>query len=215
MRLEYIALALVVLGLAFFANGVRHVRRRRVLKGCTHCAGSVVPLALAAALGLVASNLYTYARLTYERPVASLGFRQVDPQRFSVTLNTANGRHAVFELAGDEWQLDARVLKWRGWGTLMGLDPRYRLERLSGRYRSVEQELDDQRTVISLGRERGLDIWSLAYSHPGWVPLVDAKYGSATYMPMADGARYEVSMTRTGLIARPEGKLTETLVRHW
>jgi len=215
MRLEYIALALVLLGLVFFANGVRHVRRRRVIRGCTHCAGSLVPLSLAVALGLVASNLYTYARLTYEQPVASLEFRQLEPQRFAVNVDTAGGRHAVFELAGDEWQLDARVLKWRGWATLMGVDARYRLERLSGRYRSVQQELDGRRTVISLGRERGLDIWSLAYSHPGWLPLLDAKYGSATYMPMADGARYQVSMTRTGLIARPEGAMTESLVRHW
>ena len=43
----------------------------------------------------------------------------------------------------------------------------------------------------------------MSTDHPRWLPFVDAVYGSATYMPMADGARYQVSITQSGLIARP------------
>ena len=32
---------------------------------------------------------------------------------------------------------------------------------------------------------------------------MDTLYGGAAYMPMADGARYEVWITQSGLIARP------------
>ena len=32
---------------------------------------------------------------------------------------------------------------------------------------------------------------------------LDTLYGGAAYMPMADGARYEVWITQSGLIARP------------
>lgn len=215
MGLQYVALGFVLLGLAMFVAGVRRVRHRRVLSGCARCFGSLVPLALALALGLVASNLYTYARLTAEQQVAHLVFDRVGEQRYRATIRTPDGRQAEFVLAGDEWQLDARVLKWQGLATLAGMETLYRLERLSGRYRNVDQELDAKRTVIELGGERGLDLWRVADRYPGWIPFVDARYGSATYLPMADGTHYEVRISATGLLARAEDEHTQSVVDQW
>lgn len=215
MGVEYIAIGLALLGLAILAGGVRRLRHRRIASGCMRCAGSLLPLSLAGVLVLVASNLYTYGRLTGEREVARLTFQQVEPQRYRATLETPDGRRARFMLAGDEWQLDARVIKWQGWATLAGLDTLYRLERLSGRYRDIRQELDDERTAIGLGGERGLDLWRVANDHPAWTPFVDARYGSAAYLPMADNARYEVSITQSGLIARATDERTEAVLEEW
>jgi hypothetical protein len=161
---------------------------------------------VAAALGLfgVASNLHTYTRLTHEQPVARLAFERVGEQRYRATLTRSSGEVRSLELRGDEWQLDARILKWRGWANLLGFDAHYRLERISGRYRDVAQERGEARTVEELGEARGIDLWQLAQSRPRWLPFVDAIYGSATYLPMADGARYRVSLGQSGLIARPE-----------
>ena len=61
----------------------------------------------------------------------------------------------------------------------------------------------DERTVYALSENPGVDLWTLSVDYPRWLPFVDAVYGSATYLPMADGARYEVSITQSGLIARP------------
>lgn len=215
MGFEYLALALALLGLFMFAAGLGRLRHRRVVAGCTRCLGALVPLALAVALALVASNLHTYSRLTAEQSAALLTFERLGPQHFHVVLDTPDGRRADFTLTGDEWQVDARVLKWHGWANLAGLDTAYRLERLSGRYRTVEQELAGERTVISLAGDRGLDLWGLAHRHPGRIPLVDASYGSATYLPMADGARFEVRVTQSGLIARPENAVAESAVNAW
>jgi hypothetical protein len=116
----------------------------------------------------------------------------------------------VFMLYGDDWQLDARVLKWKGWANLLGLDAQYRLERISGRYRDIEQERRDERTVYALSQNPGLDLWELSNRYRRWLPFVDAMYGSATYLPMAETARYEVKMTQTGLIARPMNAAAES-----
>lgn len=215
MGLQYIAIGFALLGLAMLVAGIRRLRHRHIASGCMRCAGSLLPLALAAALALVASNLYTYARLTEEREVARLTFNQVEPQRFRATLETPDGRQARFLLTGDEWQLDARIIKWHGWATLAGMDTLYRLERLSGRYRSIRQELDDERTVIELGGERGIDLWRVANEYPTWTPFVDARYGSATYLPMADDARFAVLVTATGLMARPMDARTESVIEEW
>lgn len=161
-------------------------------------------IAASAAGALFAAALRGYARLTYEQPVAELEFAARGPQQYQATLTRLpGGEQQTFLLAGDEWQLDARVLKWRGWANLLGLDARYRLERVSGRYREIEQERHAPRSVFGLGESSPLDLWALAEAYPRWLPFVDAVYGSATYLPMAAGARYQVALTQSGLVGRP------------
>lgn len=204
MNTDAIAAVIAIFGLLLVALACQRLARARFLAAGGTVLGGLLLLAVAAAIFIVSLNLHTYARLTYEQPVAEIVFEQRAPQRYRATLTQIpNGEMQMFMLAGDEWQLDARVLKWKGWANLLGLDAQYRLERVSGRYRDIEQERKDERTVYGLSENPGVDLWVLSTQYPKWLPFVDAVYGSATYLPMADGARYEVKMTQSGLIARP------------
>jgi len=69
--------------------------------------------------------------------------------------------------------------------------------------------------VYALSENPGLDLWMLSTRYPRWLPFVDAVYGSATYMPMAHGARYQVSMTQSGLVARPMNQAAATATESW
>ncbi len=176
----------------------------------------VAGIALAAAFVAVALNFRTFARLTFEQPVATVEFEEQGPQRFlAVLTRRPSGVEQTFELAGDEWQVDARVLKWSGWANVLGLDARYRLERISGRYRDVDQEKTAPRSVYALHEDPVIDLWSFAQAHADWIPFVDGYYGSATYLPMAAGARYEVHMSQSGLVARPDNDVARTVSRAW
>lgn len=168
-------------------------------------------LALAAiALGL---NLYTYHRLSFEQPLATLDFQQLGPQHFRVLLAQPNQPIRALQLTGDEWQLDARVLKWRPAANLLGFDALARLDRLSGRYQDIEQP-DQQGSAIDLRPSTtGWDAWRIARRLPA--PLVDARYGSAVFLPMADGARYRVTLSQSGLVARPDNDAAQQAIRRW
>jgi hypothetical protein len=204
MNSDAIAIVFAIFGLLLIALACQRLARARFFAAGGSAAGGLLLLAVAALIFVVSLNLHTYARLTYEQPVAEIVFEARGPQRFRATLTQIpSGEMQMFILAGDEWQLDARVLKWHGWANLLGLDAQYRLERVSGRYRDIEQERSGERTVYALSENPGVDLWVMSTSHPKWLPFVDAVYGSATYLPMADGARYEVKMTQSGLIARP------------
>jgi len=169
-----------------------------------------------AAAAVVALNLRTYSRLTYEQPVATIEFQNVGPQRWKATVTRlqTNQSHPS-DLSGDEWQVDARVLKWHGFANVLGLDAQYRLERLSGRFHDIEQERAAPHSVYPLHEEATLDFWSLASAHPNWIPWVDGFYGSATYLPMAQDARFEVSLTQDGLIARADNEAARAVSHGW
>ena len=195
--------------------GLRGLVRARVLGAAARLALGSLLLGGAAVLGGVGLHLASYQRLTYEQPVAIVGFRSVGPERFRARLRFAAGDEASYDLAGDEWQLDARVLKWRGWMNLLGFDARFRLERLSGRYADVRRERSVPRTVHELGPAAGLDLWRAARAGGAWLPGVDAEYGSSVYLPMRDDATYEVRMTQSGLVARPLDPAAATAVHGW
>ena len=213
---EVFAIAFASLGLIALAVGLRRLLRARFFAASRSAFLGLLLVAGAAFLFAFSATLHSYARLTYEEPIAQLAFVALGPQLYTATLVRAPaGDVETFALSGDEWQLDARVLKWRGVANLLGLDARYRLERLGGRYLEIEQEREAQRTVYALGAAPALDLWLLARAYPRWLPFVDAVYGSATYLPMADGARYQVTISQTGLVARPTNEAAEMAVRGW
>lgn len=197
---------LAAIGFWLLITGLINLFRGRLLRGPLRSATGAAIGALAIALAAIAMNLHTYHRLNYEAPVATLEFMQVGPQHFQALLRVPDGSDRAFGVYGDEWQLDARVLKWKGAGALLGLDPRYRLERFTGRYSSVNNEQRARRSIYGLNEgETGLDVWKLSQEHERWLPFVDTIYGSAAFMPMRDGAKYEVVMTEDGLVARAAG----------
>jgi hypothetical protein len=172
-------------------------------------------MAVSLLAGAILVNLLTYDRLTRETLVSDMRFQAISPQRFLAYVTPIKGSARILEIRGDEWQIDARVLKWRGAALLFSIDPVFRLERLGGRYHDIDQEKSLPRTVYSLSEDRGLDIWTLVRRNAHRVPWADAVYGSATYMPMADGAHYGVFISATGLFARPQNDTAKRALSQW
>lgn len=107
------------------------------------------------------------------------------------------------------------MLKWRAFANLVGFDAAYRLERINGRYTSIEDERSLPRTFYDLHAPNGIDPWDLIHRYRLWVSWIDALYGSATYLPMADGALYELKVSQSGLIARPPNQAARDAVGSW
>ena len=205
----------VLLAVPFELAAIRRLRRLQLVRGTMFFLTGALVLLVAAAAVLVAANLYTYARLTHEQEAARVSMRQLGERWYVLSVQQRKQPPRHFELRGDEWQIDARVLKWRPMGTLLGFDTVYRLERLSGRYASVAAERAGPRTVHELSKETSLDLWSLVKQHHAYVPFADALYGSAVYVPMSEGAEYAVSVSASGLVVRPGNDAARKAVGGW
>lgn len=210
-----IAMVFALLALFFLTRTVSCTRRRRFLRAGGAGLGGIGSAAVAAAAALLALTLYSYERLTAEQVVAQIAFRQTGPDAYQARLMIDGQRDRLYELKGDEWQMDARLVTWQPPVTILGLDPVYKLERLSGRYTDIGRERNEERTVYDLSEDSALDVWTMARRFPALTPGIDAYYGSATYVPMADGARFEVSLSRDALVARPANEEARAAVGTW
>ncbi len=215
MTVETFILTMTALGAALLALGVLLLRRRRWTASVTASSGGALALASALVLGGVTSNLYTYHRFTAEQDIAWLHFRTLGPQHYLARLRLADGRRQDLDIWGDEWQLDARILKWRGLATWLGMDTVFRLERLSGRYQDLEKERNSPRSVHDLSPGIGLDLWAFARRHGDRLPWVDTVYGSAAYLPMANDSRFVVTVSASGLVARPVNEAARQALGQW
>ncbi|HJT99107.1 MAG TPA: hypothetical protein VJ696_12400 [Rhodanobacteraceae bacterium] len=203
------AIICALIAIGHGAGARRHWRARRRFRAGHRALWSLV-FVLLACIGLVGGTaLLGYRRLTSEALVATLDTRQLGPQRFAVGIELPDGTRKDAELAGDEWQLDARVIKWDVRAVVLGAPPLYRLDRVSGRYRDAEQEASAPKSVVVLSHPTRLDLWQIKREFPAWLSWVDADYGSGAYLPLVDGGRFNATLAAAGgLIARPADATT-------
>ena len=210
-----ISTALTLLAVIFVLAMFRQLRRGKVLRASGSFAGGVATASMGGAGLILLGSIYGYGQLTDEQTVSLIEFSQNAPGEYTARLMIEGEQDRLLTLRGDEWQIDARVVTWTPPATILGLDPIYQLERLSGRYADVEREISEPRTVHALAGDKALDVWTLVERFPVLMPGVDAHYGTATYVPMADGARYEVNLSRDALIARPINDAARKAVGDW
>ena len=173
-------------------------------------------VAVGVVLALVALDFHSYKQISLEQSVANISFSKIAPQHFKVSLVDTEGQEHVHELKGDLWQLDARIMKWHNTIAGLGVGTGYRLDRISGRYYSLEKEQNEDRTVYKLNNSNSaLDLWAWLQDYGRYFSLIDATYGSATYQPMADGALFSVTLSNTGLLARPLNSRAKAAVDDW
>jgi len=223
--LALVSLLIAIVGLAFAITGIRRLWQRRFMSAVGLELSGLVFLLLASSSFLLASNLHTYQRLTFEQEIAEVTFERLSEQEYRAEIKGIDTDfQKVVNLKGDEWQLDTQVLTWQGVATLFGLDANYRLHRISGRYIDINDEKNNPRSVYSLVQKQelpagiegeNLDLWRLAHKYRDWMNWVDAAYGSAVFLPMTDSAKYSVAISRTGLIARPANKEARKAVSQW
>lgn len=161
----------------------------------------------------IAINVAGYQSLEGMQTVATVSTQRQADQRWYVRLQSP-GKNTVAEtLTGDQWQVDARIIRFSGPLRWLGVAPGYRLERLSGRYTSLEQERAAPRSVIGLGEASWPDLWELDQTFN--VPFVEGVYGNATFMPMRDGAMFDIRLSASGLVAVPVNDQAREAIQAW
>lgn len=174
-------------------------------------------IAVAVIAGLLAYDIYTYKPILADQRVATVSFEMVEPQFFTAVVISRNGQEQHFKLRGDQWQLDARVIKWEGLLAALDLRPAYRLDRLSSRFYDIQKETSESRTTYPIVSSIwAIDLWQFIHKHDRLFSILDTHSGAPAYMPMKNGALYEISLSGKGVaITRPLNDEAEKAVAEW
>ncbi len=210
-----------LVGLLMVIGGIGRLFRLRIVTGGFRILFGGLTLAGAAIVGLIGLNLQTYSRLTHENLVAEVSLTQTAPSQFTATVRKANKEGLLLEpkdyrLAGDKFRLEGRVWKFKPWANVIGADAFYRLERIQGRWDDPVKENSTPSTADdSIRDDAGVDVLAMPLGKYSPFQHLDATFGSGAYMPMADGAIYEVSMSQSGFVARGKNEIAVNALNTW
>ncbi len=210
----YLVAVLFALGSLAHAGAARiRWRARRHVSASHRLLWAFVFLLVALLAALAATALLGYRRLAAETPIARLDATRLAPQRWSLAVETPDGERRTFEIAGDQWQLDARVIKWTPGAIVAGAPTLYQLDRIGGRYSDVAQEREAGKSAYALSSPQPFDLWHLKRQFPRWLPWVDADFGSSAYLPLVENGHYDVTLAAAGgLVARPADEQTKARI---
>lgn len=155
-----------------------------------------------ALLASISLGIQGYQTFTREEIAANITITPIAPQHFSASFHHKDGRIEKFIISGDELYIDAHIIKWQPLANLIGLHTAYELDRIGGRYRDIEQERTAERSIFSLSQTKTINLFDLRQRFTFLALLLDAKYGSATFIPASQAMEYQLRVSTTGLLMR-------------
>lgn len=197
------ALVLALLALAAMVLAIYAFRRSRHVSGSFGALLGLLLLAVGLLAGTLAVATRGFRALTREEVAAVVETRPLGDRRFEATFRFPDGTRRHYRLRGDQIYVDAQILKWEPIANVLGLHTVYELDRVAGRYADLEAARDSPRTVRSLGRDRPVQPASLLERLPFLERVVDAEYGSATFVEVDRPRTLEVRVGTDGLLIRP------------
>lgn len=138
----------------------------------------------------------TYTSLSKEEIVAKINFDTIPNQSqvYIAHLCDANGSkiddYAIF---GDQWRMDAGFIKMEYWANVFGVDSKYVLNRIEGRYKNIEDENSKKHYSYQIEEHSMIDNFSF---------FIDTTYGSSVYQDIKLDTEYTVLKSQTGLLVR-------------
>ncbi|MCU7907128.1 MAG: hypothetical protein KZQ76_15080 [Candidatus Thiodiazotropha sp. (ex Epidulcina cf. delphinae)] len=206
-----LSITLLMLGILLSGIAMRQlIVKRKLLAASLNGLLGLCILLVAAFISLLLFNIQTYIQLTEEQVLAEIDVAESTEDGALLTLRIG-GDHKVYRITAKEWRLDARFIKWKPWLTLLGKNPVVRLELLTGRGAGW---IDDGSETFHLQSDYQM-IDEIVSDLADGFGMVDSLYGSSVYMPATPGARYQVSATHAGLIARPINDQGREAVMLW
>ena len=200
--LLYAGMACAILGVIAVLAGLAALLRARPLRFVSRTLVGALLLCVGALALAVSFGTQGYRTLLDEQAAGRVFIKKTAPQRFDARFVFPDGREATYPIAGDEIQVDAHILKWKPIANLIGLRTVYELDRIGGRYRSVEQERSAARSVHALAPTRVVDLFDLRQRYVFLAPLLDAEYGSASYVPVDGDVELQVRIAPSGVVLR-------------
>ena len=206
--LVVVAMLFALLGLIFLIMTIVALKKRKLFGIAKNFVVALLMISLSALFGAISIAIQGYHALTREELAVSVKVEPTGAQKFTARFTLPDGSEKVFTFAGDQLYVDAHILKWKPLANIFGLHTSYELDRVAGRYAVLNDETTKVHTVYSLSKDRPLDLFDLRRRFAALNPLLDAEYGSATFINTNSTEEFRVMVSTTGLLIRKTEKET-------
>jgi hypothetical protein len=191
-----------LLALIFFILTIRSGKKRKIIVTFRNFIISLLMLSLSALLGTIIVSTNGYNSFTKEELAATVIITPISKQKFNAQFTMPDGSQQTFTLSGDQLYVDAHILKWKPLANIIGLHTSYELDRVSGRYAELNDERSKTHTHYSLSQNKMIDMFNIRQKFAFLSPLLDAEYGSASFINSNSALKFKIMVSTSGLLIR-------------
>lgn len=200
-----LAITLALFGVMLLVLSFRRHRHHRDVSALLHGISGALLLLGGSLLFTVALNFNTYSELRAGTPIAEVSIEKATENTYLLRLlRIPAGDLQVFSIRGEQWDLQARLLHWRGWTRKLGLSDHIRLEQLNSLSTRKVRNSSTQGYVNSyaLTGDPGIDLWRLHQRYADQSRWLDTEALRTASLPLQDGARFHVYWQENQLVVR-------------
>jgi hypothetical protein len=191
-----------LLGLFFFILAIARFKKRKLLAMGRNFVFTLLMFSLSGLFGTISVSIRGYQALTREELAAIVKITPTGIQKFTARFTFPDGSKKSFSIAGDQLYVDAHILKWKPVANIFGLHTSYELDRVSGRYARLNDEETKAHTRYSLSENKWFNMFDLRQKYLLLSPLVDAEFGSASFINSDSAQEFRILVSTTGLLIR-------------
>ena len=206
--LSIVPIAGMVLGIIAFLLFVLFIKRikrrkKRILVCIIHFLIVIIFALLSYIFMLFYVGLKGYENFTYNKPVFFIECPIKSEEYFElkfVPLEDKDGAVKYYRIKGQQFVIEGHIIKWENFFVVLGMKPLYRVTRLTGRYISVDDEKQKERSVYEIAEETMAWRWLMRYGEK--IPGIDAVYGSSSFKDAVEYEKYIVSITHNAFVIK-------------
>jgi hypothetical protein len=178
-------------------------RRKKILVCLIHFLFVVIFALIATIFMLLYTGLQGYKHFTYNKPIISVecSLKQEDSFILKfVDLDKKDSPAKFYRLKGQQFVIEGHIIKWENFFVTVGMKPLYQVTRLTGRYVSVNDEKEKERSVYEVAEETKVWRWLMQYGEK--IPGIDAVQGISSFKDAVENKKLTVYITHNSFVIK-------------
>lgn len=213
MVYQIIAALIALISLSLLALTVKLLGNSRWLAGFCRGVMGLAVLSLAALVGLTAYDLQSYKSARDGETLATISFRQQQDQQFLVEIQQVSGQFYTFDLAGEQWEVRMRTLKWPPLMRASGLELGYRFEQIQSRFYTLDKR--NSSVTHTFEKSDYIDFWQWLENQQLQPFGLQTDLESLGLVSLMDGAIFDIQVTGDRLQIKPMNEAANKAQNTW
>jgi hypothetical protein len=178
-------------------------RKKKILVCIIHFLIVVIFALISSVFILLYVGLKSYENFTYNKPIYSVECALKQEDSFVLNFVPLDGEDrsaSFYRIKGQQFVIEGHIVKWENFFVAMGMKPLYQITRLTGRYISINDEKEKERSVYEVAEETRVWRWLMQYGEK--IPGIDAVQGISAFKDAEDGKKFIVLITHNAFIIK-------------
>jgi hypothetical protein len=203
--------AIGLFAVIFFVIGVKLLADPDWFSGFIRGVIGMAMLSASVAGGYIIFDMLSFKTVQPSTAIAEISVSKTSRQRFEISIKGPSVNQSNIDVLGDQAEFKIQMLLWSGPAIDAGLKTAYRFESVQGRFLTLEQEKSIDQSPHLLKPMPFIQFWRFLNQYP-LIPFVEAKYAEAIYVPLANGAIFELVLETDGIKIQPKNAAANKLM---